>query len=69
MASDPTVRWATITNGMYVMGVDSPRAFAASYLDYTLAGGVAEQITCPTLVCDGESDMFWPVSPRNCSTT
>jgi alpha-beta hydrolase superfamily lysophospholipase len=63
MASDPTVRWA-ITNGMYVMGVDSPRAFAASYLDYTLAGGVAEQITCPTLVCDAESDMFWPGQPQ-----
>jgi pimeloyl-ACP methyl ester carboxylesterase len=63
MASDPTVRWA-ITNGMYVMGVDSPRAFAASYLDYTLAGGVAEQISCPTLVCDGEADMFWAGQPQ-----
>lgn len=63
MASDPTVRWA-ITNGMYVMGVDSPRAFAACYLDYTLAGGVAEQITCPTLVCDGEADMFWAGQPQ-----
>jgi pimeloyl-ACP methyl ester carboxylesterase len=63
MAANPTVRWA-ITNGMYVMGVDSPRAFAASYLDYTLAGGIAEQITCPTLVCDGESDMFWPGQPQ-----
>jgi alpha-beta hydrolase superfamily lysophospholipase len=63
MASDPTVRWA-ITSGMYVMGADSPRAFAASYLDYTLAGGVAEQITCPTLVCDAEGDMFWPGQPQ-----
>ena len=63
MANDPTVRWA-ITNGMYVMGMDSPRAFAACYLDYTLAGGIAEQITCPTLVCDGESDMFWPGQPQ-----
>jgi pimeloyl-ACP methyl ester carboxylesterase len=63
MGSDPTVRWA-ITNGMYVMGVDSPRAFAACYLDYTLAGGIAEQITCPTLVCDGEADMFWAGQPQ-----
>jgi pimeloyl-ACP methyl ester carboxylesterase len=63
MASNPTVRWA-IANGMYVMGVDSPRAFAASYLDYTLAGGIAEQITCPTLVCDGEADMFWAGQPQ-----
>ena len=63
MAVNPTVRWA-IANGMYVMGVDSPRTFAASYLDYTLAGGIAEQITCPTLVCDGEADMFWPGQPQ-----
>ena len=59
MAVNPTVRWA-ITNGMYVMGADTPRTFCASYLDYTLAGGIAEQITCPTLVCDADSDMFWP---------
>ncbi len=63
MATNPTVRWA-ITNGMYVMGVDTPRAFCASYLDYTLAGGIAEQITCPTLVCDAENDMFWPGQPQ-----
>jgi Putative cyclase len=36
----------------YVMGVESPRAFFASYLDYTLADGIAEQITCPTLAAD-----------------
>jgi pimeloyl-ACP methyl ester carboxylesterase len=63
MASNPTVRWA-ITNGMYSMGADSPRAYCAAYLDYTLAGGIAEQITCPTLVCDGEADMFWPGQPQ-----
>jgi hypothetical protein len=28
------------------MGLDSPRAFAACYLDWTLAGGIAKQITC-----------------------
>ena len=64
MGSDPTVRWA-ITNGMYVMGVDSPRPIAAGYLDYTLAGGIAERIICPTLVCDGEADMFWAGQPRD----
>ncbi len=63
MAVNPTVRWG-VTNGMYVMGVDSPRAFCASYLDYTLAGGIAEQITCPTLVCDAASDLFWPGQPQ-----
>lgn len=47
MASDPNIRWAA-THGQYVMGVDSPRAFFASYLDYAVADGIAEQITCPT---------------------
>lgn len=63
MASDPNIRWAA-THGQYVMGVDSPRAFLASYLDYTLAGGIAEQIACPTLVCDAAADVFFEGQPR-----
>lgn len=63
MAFTPTVRWA-ITHGSYVMGTDTPRAFLASYLDYTLAGGIAEQITCPTLVCDAEDDLFFAGQPQ-----
>jgi hypothetical protein len=46
------------------MGVDSPRAFFASYLDYTLADGIAEQITCPTLVCDADEDIFFDGQPK-----
>ncbi|MEU6313103.1 alpha/beta fold hydrolase [Streptomyces sp. NPDC047014] len=60
---DATARWA-INHGMYVMGVDSPRAFSASYLDYTLAGGIAERIQCPTLVCDAEEDEFFQGQPQ-----
>ena len=63
MTADPIARWA-INHGMYVMGVDTPRAFNASYLDYTLAGGIAEQIQCPTLVCDAEEDMFFKGQPE-----
>jgi pimeloyl-ACP methyl ester carboxylesterase len=63
MASDPSIRWAA-THGQYVMGVDSPRAFFASYLDYTLADGIAEQITCPTLVCDAATDIFFDGQPQ-----
>ncbi|MEV8530261.1 alpha/beta fold hydrolase [Streptomyces sp. NPDC052000] len=63
MAKDPIARWA-INHGMYVMGVDTPRAFNASYLDYTLAGGIAEKIQCPTLVCDAEEDMFFKGQPE-----
>jgi pimeloyl-ACP methyl ester carboxylesterase len=63
MATDPNIRWAA-THGQYVMGVDSPRTFFASYLDYTLADGIAEQITCPTLVCDAEGDIFFDGQPK-----
>ncbi|MFE7183325.1 alpha/beta hydrolase family protein [Streptomyces erythrochromogenes] len=63
MTSDPIARWA-INHGMYVMGVDTPRAFNASYLDYTLADGIAERIQCPTLVCDAEEDIFFKGQPE-----
>lgn len=63
MAEDPTARWA-IQQGMYAMGAPTPRAFAASYLDYHLRDGVAEQITCPTLVCAGDADEFFDGQPE-----
>jgi transposase len=50
--------------GMYALGTDTPRGYCAAYLDYTLAGGIAEQITCPTLVCDAQADLFWPGQPQ-----
>jgi hypothetical protein len=63
MASNPNIRWAA-THGQYVMGVHSPRAFLACYLDYTLADGIAEQISCPTLVCDADEDIFFDGQPK-----
>ncbi|WP_445169249.1 alpha/beta hydrolase family protein [Mycolicibacterium sp. Dal123E01] len=63
MTTDPNIRWAA-THGQYAMGVDSPRAFFASYLDYTLADGIAEQITCPTLVCEAATDIFFDGQPQ-----
>ncbi len=62
-AQDATARWA-INHGMYVMGVEPPRAFSASYLDYTLADGIAERIQCPTLVCAAEEDEFFKGQPE-----
>ncbi len=58
MQSEPTARWA-FTHGMYAMGVDTPRKFLASYLDYSVASGLAEQITAPVLVADAEHDLFF----------
>jgi pimeloyl-ACP methyl ester carboxylesterase len=63
IAADPTVRWA-VHHGMWVMGAKTPREFLAKYLDYTLAGGIAEAIRCPTLVCEAVDDMFFPDQPR-----
>jgi dienelactone hydrolase len=63
MAADPNIRWAA-THGQYAMGVDSPRAFFAAYLDYTLADGIAEQIACPTLVCEAATDIFFEGQPQ-----
>ena len=62
METTPTIGWAA-AHGQYVMGVRSPRAFFATCLDYTLAGGIAEQITCPVLVCDAAEDIFFPGQP------
>lgn len=54
----PLLRWA-FGHGQYVTGTSSPRAFLASYLRFNLFDGVAERITCPTLVCAAENDLFF----------
>ncbi|MEU4667244.1 alpha/beta fold hydrolase [Amycolatopsis sp. NPDC023774] len=51
-------RWAT-DHGRYVMGAATDREFLAKYLPYTLDGGVAERIKCPTLVCEAADDLFF----------
>jgi pimeloyl-ACP methyl ester carboxylesterase len=67
MAAGPMLRWA-MRHGMYAMGADTPRAFSAACLDYHLRDGIAEKITCPTLVRAGVDDGFFKASP-NCSTS
>jgi len=51
-AASPTLRWAC-DHGRYVFGVGGDREFLAEYLKYTLAGGIAERISCPALVLTG----------------
>src|SRR5262245_25108426 len=63
MGSSPTARWA-FTHGMYAMGVKTPRGYMAASLDYTLEGGIAEAITCQTLVCEAEDDLFFAGQPQ-----
>jgi predicted alpha/beta-fold hydrolase len=63
MASSPVARWSFI-QGVYSFGVATPRAYLKAVLDYNLRGGVAEQIRCPTLVCDAEDDLFFKGQPQ-----
>ena len=63
VAANPVIRWAPHTASTS-WGSTSPRDFLASYLDYTLADGIAEQITCPTLVCDADDDLFFGGQPQ-----
>jgi hypothetical protein len=47
MAARTDVRWA-LQNGAWVLGTDSPRKTLLRMLDFNVADGVAERITCPT---------------------
>lgn len=62
MASSTAFRWA-FTNGMWVFGVDSPGEVLAAQRDYHLRG-MAEQITCPALVCEAADDQYYPGQPQ-----
>jgi dienelactone hydrolase len=57
MKASPTAAWG-IAHGMYVTGVPTPRAYLAAAQAYNLRYGIAEAISCPTLVCEAEGDMF-----------
>jgi dienelactone hydrolase len=63
MKKSPTANWG-ITHGMYAMGAPTPRAYLAAALSYNLADGVAEKISCPTLVCEAEDDLFFKGQPQ-----
>lgn len=58
MKANTVARWY-FTHGMYAFGFDTPRAFMAACMDYHLRDGIAEQIRCPTLVCEAEKDLFF----------
>jgi len=54
MRNSTSMDWS-LTQGMFVFGVDSPVDVMLAYKDDTMEG-VIENIMCPTLVCDGVSD-------------
>lgn len=57
-ATGPTARWA-FGHGQYVLGARTNRQFLAKLMHYSLRDGIAEQIECPTLVCEAETDHFF----------
>jgi pimeloyl-ACP methyl ester carboxylesterase len=57
MNLDVSKRWA-LTNGMWTGGFSSPADYFQGNRRYTLEG-IANQIQCPTLVCDAEHDHFF----------
>ncbi len=61
LARKPTAGWA-LRRGMLVHGVDSPLRYLDALREFTLAGH-AEQITCPTWVCDAEGDEIGSCAP------
>ena len=63
MAARTDVRWG-MQNGEWVLGTDSPRKTLLRMLHFNVADGVAERITCPTLVCSGASDLFLVGQPE-----
>ena len=58
-----------ITHGMYAMGQPTPRAYLAAAQDYNLRNGIAEAISCPTLVCEAEGDLSFKGQPQELLTT
>jgi alpha-beta hydrolase superfamily lysophospholipase len=72
LAAKPTAGWA-LRRGMLVHGAPSPLAYIDSLRDFTLRGR-AEQITCPTWVCNAEDDDIGASAPEliaalNCPKT
>ncbi len=54
-AKSPSMKWGNDQAG-FVMGEPTPHATFAKLLKFNLRDGIAEQISCPTLVLDAEED-------------
>lgn len=54
MANDPAFAFS-INRGLLVHGAATPLDFLKLYGPYSI-DGLADQITCPTLICEGEND-------------
>lgn len=62
MAQNTMVRWV-VRNGRWTFGVSDMDELAKASEAYTMAG-IADRITCPTLVLDAENDQFFKGQPQ-----
>ncbi|KAK1183848.1 alpha/beta fold hydrolase [Streptomyces sp. NBS 14/10] len=62
MAQNTKVRWL-VRNGRWTLGVSDIDELVKATEAYTMAG-VADRITCPTLVLEAENDQFFKGQPR-----
>lgn len=58
----PSAKWGMDQAG-FVMGEPTPHATVAKLLQFNLRDGIAEQISCPTLVLDAEEDLYLKGQP------
>ncbi|MDQ0771839.1 pimeloyl-ACP methyl ester carboxylesterase [Streptomyces aurantiacus] len=61
-AQNTGTRWA-VRNGLWTYGLSDVEELVKATEAYTLAG-VADRITCPTLVLDAENDQFFKGQPQ-----
>lgn len=62
MAQEPTAGW-TLRRGMLVHGADTALDYVLSTRDYSLQGR-AQNITCPTFVCNAQNDPIGASAPQ-----
>ena len=62
MAHSVAARWA-IRNGLWTFGVANVEELEDAAKPYTI-DGIADRITCPTLVLEAENDQFFANQPR-----
>ncbi|MFF7980959.1 alpha/beta hydrolase family protein [Streptomyces sp. NPDC007901] len=63
MAHNTQVRWI-VRNGRWTLGVTGLEEMVKATEAYTMAG-IADRITCPTLVLDAENDQFFKGQPQH----
>jgi pimeloyl-ACP methyl ester carboxylesterase len=58
------VWYYTASHGMFVTGTSTSRAYVAATLECHLRNGIAERISCPTLILEAEEDMLFHGQPQ-----